>query len=65
MSRADIRDAAQRYGVAMGRPTDGQVDHTLLTTLVDREGAMRVQYLGYRFDPEDFRRDLFSLLSEP
>ena len=30
----------------------------MLTTLVDKHGAMRVQYLGYRFDPEEFRHDL-------
>ncbi len=62
---ADIREVARRYGVAVARPADGQVDHTLLTTLVDRDGAMRVQYLGYRFDPEEFRRDILSLLNEP
>ena len=44
---------------------DGQVDHTLLTTLVDRRGIMRVQYLGYRFDPDEFRHDLLRLLNEP
>jgi protein SCO1 len=44
---------------------DGQVDHTLLTTLIDRHGMMRVQYLGYRFDPEEFRHDLLDLVSEP
>ena len=32
------------------KAADGQVDHTLLTTLIDRQGTMRVQYLGYRFD---------------
>ena len=44
---------------------DGQVDHTLLTTLVDKHGTMRVQYLGFRFDPEEFRHDLLELLHEP
>jgi protein SCO1/2 len=41
------------------------VDPTLLTSLVDRHGALRVQYLGYRFDPEEFRRDLVGLANEP
>src|SRR5918993_184026 len=59
---ADIRDVARRYGAAVAKPADGQVDHTLLTTLVDRDGTMRVQYLGHRFNPEEFRRDLLSLL---
>jgi protein SCO1/2 len=62
---AAIRDVAHRYGVAVAKAADGQVDHTLLTTLVDRRGIMRVQYLGYRFDPEEFRHDLLDLLNEP
>jgi protein SCO1 len=64
-TKAAIRDVAQRYGVAVVEAADGQVDHTLLTTLVDRDGNMRVQYLGYRFDPEEFRHDLLDLVSEP
>jgi protein SCO1/2 len=60
-----IRDVAQRYGVAVSLSADGQVEHTLLTTLVDKHGAMRVQYLGFRFDPEEFRQDLMELLHEP
>jgi protein SCO1/2 len=62
---AAIRDVAHRYGVVMRAAADGQVDHTLLTTLVDRQGIMRVQYLGYRFDEEEFRHDLLDLVNEP
>ena len=62
---AAVREVAQRYGVAMAPAADGQVDHTLLTTLIDRQGAMRVQYLGYRFDEEEFRHDLLDLVNEP
>jgi protein SCO1/2 len=62
---AAVRDVAQRYGVAVVKAADGQVDHTLLTTLVDRHGTMRVQYLGYRFNEEEFQRDLQSLMNEP
>ena len=58
-------DPAHRYGVAVVKAADGGVDHTLLTTLIDRQGTMRVQYLGYRFDKEEFRRDLESLVNEP
>jgi protein SCO1/2 len=60
-----VREVAQRYGVAVAPAAGGQVDHTLLTTLVDRQGVMRVQYLGYRFDEEEFRHDLQGLVSEP
>jgi protein SCO1 len=62
---AAVHEVARRYGVAVAPAADGQVDHTLLTTLVDRGGVMRVQYLGYRFDEEEFRHDLLDLLSEP
>jgi protein SCO1 len=64
-SLAAVREVAQRYGVAVAPAADGQVDHTLLTTLVDRRGVMRVQYLGYRFDEEEFRHDLLDLVNEP
>ena len=64
-TKAAIRDVARRYGVAVAPAADGQVDHTLLTTLIDRRGIMRVQYLGYRFDEEEFRHDLLDLLNEP
>jgi protein SCO1/2 len=64
-SSADVRDVARRYGVAVALAADGQIDHTLLTTLVDRRGVIRVQYLGYRFDEEEFRRDLLNLVNEP
>jgi protein SCO1/2 len=64
-TKAALRDVARRYGVAVAPAADGQVDHTLLTTLVDRRGIMRVQYLGYRFDPEEFRHDILDLVHEP
>jgi protein SCO1/2 len=62
---AAVLDVAHRYGVAVAKAADGQVDHTMLTTLIDRQGAMRVQYLGYRFDEDEFRHDLESLVNEP
>jgi protein SCO1 len=60
-----VREVARRYGVAVAKAADGQVDHTMLTTLIDRQGVMRVQYLGYRFDEEEFRHDLLDLVREP
>jgi protein SCO1/2 len=62
---AAVLEVAHRYGVAVAKAADGQVDHTMLTTLVDRQGVMRVQYLGYRFDEEEFRHDLLDLANEP
>jgi protein SCO1/2 len=63
-SLEDIRDLAARYGIYSRENASGALDHSLLTSLVDRRGLLRVQYLGARFDPEEFRRDLLSLAKE-
>ena len=51
-----IRDVAHRYGVYASKTANGDVEHTFLTSIVDPHGTLRVQYLGVRFDPEEFRR---------
>jgi protein SCO1/2 len=61
---AAIRDVMRRYGVFASKAANGDVDHTSLTSIIDPRGILRVQYLGVRFDPEEFRRDLLSLLQE-
>jgi protein SCO1/2 len=58
---AAIRDVTRRYGVYASKTENGDVDHTFLTSIIDPNGILRVQYLGVRFDPEEFRRDLLSL----
>lgn len=60
-----VQEVIRRYGVFASKIGGGDVDHTNLTSLVDRRGMLRVQYLGVRFDPEEFRHDLLSLLDEP
>jgi protein SCO1/2 len=60
-----IRDVTHRYGVFASKSSDRNVDHTFLTSIIDRRGILRVQYLGARFDLDEFRRDLLSLLQEP
>ena len=60
-----IREVTGRYGVFAAPAANGDVDHSFLTSVVDRRGILRVQYLGARFDPEEFRRDLLSLAKEP
>ena len=59
-----IQDVTHRYGVYASKSKNGDVDHTFLTSIVDPHGILRVQYLGVRFDPEEFRRDLLNLLKE-
>jgi protein SCO1 len=60
-----IQAVRSRYGVFASKSANGDVDHTFLTSIVDRRGILRAQYLGVRFDPNEFRRDLLSLLQEP
>jgi protein SCO1/2 len=61
---AAIEEVVLRYGAFAAKNADGQVDHTFLTSIVDRSGTLRVQYLGVRFDPDEFRRDLLGLVKE-
>jgi len=62
---AAIRELTRRYGVFSSKSANGDVDHSFLTSIIDSRGILRVQYLGVRFDPEEFRRDLVSLMKEP
>lgn len=59
-----VRAAARSYGVYHDRPSSGEVEHNLLTSLVDRDGIMRVQYMGERFDANELLHDLRDLAAE-
>lgn len=59
-----IREVERKYGVFAKKTPSGDVDHTFLTSLIDPKGNLRVQYLGVRFDLEEFRGDLLKLLDE-
>jgi protein SCO1/2 len=61
---SEIREVTRRYGVFARKTSRGDVDHTFLTSLVDRDGVLRVQYMGVRFDPDEMLRDLRSLLRD-
>jgi protein SCO1 len=60
-----IAAVIRQYGVVAVKNPDGGIDHSELTSLIDRRGMLRVQYAGVAFDPEELRRDLQSLLGEP
>ncbi len=60
----EIQQVARDYGVFRKKREDGEVDHTLLTSIIDRTGTVRVQYMGMRFDPEEFLHDLKDLMAE-
>jgi protein SCO1/2 len=61
---AEIHELARRYGVFSRKNPGGDVDHTFLTSLIDHDGILRVQYLGVRFDPSEMLDDVKSLLRE-
>ncbi len=63
-SPAAIHDVAGSYGVFHNKRSEGAVDHNLLTSLIDREGTLRVQYMGERFDPRELLHDLRDLMAE-
>lgn len=60
----EIQSVVRRYGAFAKRLAPGDVDHLFLTSLIDRKGMLRVQYLGYRFDPDEMFRDLKALTRE-
>jgi protein SCO1/2 len=60
----EIRSVARQYGIYHKKLTADDVDHTFLTSIVDQHGTLRVQYMGVRFDSDELRRDLQSLLQE-
>jgi protein SCO1 len=62
---AAIAAVIRQYGVVAVKNPDGGIDHTELTSLIDRRGMLRVQYAGVAFDPEELKHDLQSLLGEP
>ncbi len=63
-SPAEIKEVTQRYGIFHKKQPQGEVDHTFLTSLIDKQGTLRVQYLGWRFRPAEFTEDLRALVKE-
>jgi len=63
-SPAEIQQVARSYGVHYKKGPRGGVDHSFLTSLIDHNGILRVQYVGVRFNPDEMLRDLQGLLRE-
>ena len=59
-----VRELAEGYVVVTLKNPNGEVEHSFLTSIVDRRGFLRVQYVGAQFDPREFKRDLLSLAKE-
>jgi protein SCO1 len=61
-----IQALAKQYGVFVkAKKTADDVDHGFLTSIVDRAGVIRVQYMGVRFEVNELLADLQSLVQEP
>ena len=63
-SVAEIAEVTRGYGIYNKKQSEGDVEHTFLTSLIDAQGNLRVQYLGWRFNDEEFRDDLRKLANE-
>jgi protein SCO1/2 len=61
---SEISDVLHRYSVYAKKSERGELEHLFLTSLVDRKGMLRLQYLGTRFDPAEMQADLQKLLRE-
>lgn len=59
-----IDEVVRRFGAVARRGDNGAVEHLFLTSLIDAQGRLRVQYLGYRFDAREMLADLRALLAE-
>jgi protein SCO1 len=59
---AEIRTVAKAYGVVYRKTPRGDVDHTFLTSVIDGHGALRVQYLGVRFNADELLADIRTLV---
>jgi protein SCO1 len=61
---AEVARVTGAYGIFVRHTPRGDVDHTFLTSLIDRHGTLRVQYLGTRFDPDELLADVQALIRE-
>ena len=59
---AALKKVWKNFGVGVQRKARGLIDHTTLTAIVDRSGAMRVAYVGSSPDPKAILQDLRKFL---
>jgi protein SCO1/2 len=60
----EIDSVVRNFGSFAKQADSGSVNHLFLTSLIDRTGMLRVQYLGTRFDPREMQRDIEVLSHE-
>lgn len=62
-SRQDMAKVWKLFGVNVTKNESGQVQHTSLTTLVDRRGNRRVDYYGDKWQEKEVLKDIEWLAS--
>jgi protein SCO1 len=63
-SEAQLKAVWDRFGVTVIKKRRGLVQHTSLTTVIDRQGIRRFNYLGEKWRIQDLERDLLILLDK-
>jgi cytochrome oxidase Cu insertion factor (SCO1/SenC/PrrC family) len=53
-----IDDVLERYGVGSVPDEGGEIQHVVVSFLIDREGQIRKRYFGLSHDADEFLRDL-------
>ncbi len=62
-SEAQLKSVWRSYSLQVIRRKRGLVQHTSLTTVIDRTGLRRQNYWGERWSLEDLERDLLAVLT--
>lgn len=63
-SEAQLRQVWNGFSVRVIRKGRGLVQHTSLTTIIDRDGSRRHDYFGEKWSANDLERDLLTLLDK-
>jgi len=59
---ADVDAVVRAYGVGSVRQPNGEIEHTVATFLIDRDGQIARRYLGLTHEPAAIRADIERLL---
>jgi protein SCO1/2 len=60
-TKQELAKVWKDFGVNVRKGADGHVQHTALTTLIDRRGIRRVDYYGDKWQEKELLQDLLSL----
>jgi protein SCO1/2 len=55
---AQVEDVIRRYGVGTARLPNGEIQHVVVTFLIDAEGRIAKRYFGLEHHADDLARDL-------